>query len=59
MRYRSAGSSWTSPQFDQTPEAVLTEIRAITDTHPTWGYRRVTALLNRARRKAGDNRWRR
>ncbi|MCA3357643.1 MAG: IS3 family transposase [Roseomonas sp.] len=34
-------------------EAVLAEIRAITDAHPTYGYRRVTALLNRARRNAG------
>lgn len=34
-------------------EAVLAEIRAISDTRPTYGYRRVTALLNRARRKAG------
>jgi hypothetical protein len=34
-------------------EAVLIEIRAITDARPTYGYRRVTALLNRARRNAG------
>ena len=34
-------------------EAVLGEIRAITDARPTYGYRRVTALLNRARRIAG------
>jgi hypothetical protein len=33
-------------------EAVLAEIRAITDARPTYGYRRVTALLNRTRRKA-------
>lgn len=33
-------------------EAVLAEIRAITDARPTYGYRRVTALLNRARRSA-------
>jgi hypothetical protein len=31
-------------------DAVLAEIRAITDERPTYGYRRVTALLNRARR---------
>ena len=35
-------------------EAVLDEIRAITDVRPTYGYRRVTALLNRARRSSGD-----
>jgi putative transposase len=34
-------------------EAVLAEIRAITDARPTYGYRRSTALLNRARREAG------
>ena len=34
-------------------EAVLGEIRTITDARPTYGYRRVTALLNRARRNAG------
>ena len=34
-------------------EAVLAEIRAITDARPTYGYRRVTALLNRARRMGG------
>jgi hypothetical protein len=32
---------------------VLAEIRAITDARPTYGYRRITALLNRAKRKAG------
>ncbi len=30
------------------------EIRAITDERPTYGYRRVAALLNRARRATGD-----
>jgi transposase InsO family protein len=35
-------------------DAVLSEIRAITDARPTYGYRRVAALLNRARRAAGD-----
>ena len=32
----------------------LTAIRAITDARPTYGYRRVTALLNRARRSSGE-----
>ena len=32
---------------------IIAEIRAITDTRPTYGYRRVTALLNRARRGSG------
>jgi len=32
---------------------VIAEIRAITDTRPTYGYRRVTALLSRARRADG------
>jgi len=35
-------------------DAVLAEIRAITDARPTYGYRRVTALLNRARRSSGN-----
>jgi transposase InsO family protein len=34
-------------------ETILAEIRTITDTRPTYGYRRVTALLNRARQQAG------
>ena len=34
-------------------ETILAEIRAITDARPTYGYRRVTALLNRARRSSG------
>ena len=36
-------------------DAVLAEIRAITDARPTYGYRRITALLNRARRSSGDS----
>ena len=32
---------------------VIAEIRTITDARPTYGYRRVTALLNRARRGVG------
>jgi len=35
-------------------EAVLAKIRAITDARPTYGCRRVTALLNRARRSSGE-----
>jgi hypothetical protein len=35
-------------------EAVLAEIRAITDARPTYGYRRVTALLGRASRRSGE-----
>lgn len=35
-------------------EAVLAEIRAITDARPTYGYRRVTALMNRSRRSSGE-----
>lgn len=35
-------------------EAVLAEIRVITDARPTYGYRRVTALLNRPRRSSGE-----
>ena len=35
-------------------EDLTSEIRAITDVRPTYGYRRVTALLNRARRSSGE-----
>ena len=34
-------------------DELLADIRAITDARPTYGYRRVAALLNRARRAAG------
>ncbi len=33
---------------------LLAEIRAVTDARPTYGYRRVAALLNRARRSSGE-----
>jgi transposase InsO family protein len=35
-------------------DELLAEIRAITDARPTYGYRRVAALLNRARRTSGE-----
>jgi len=35
-------------------ERLLPVIRAITDVRPTYGYRRVTAVLNRQRRARGD-----
>jgi putative transposase len=35
-------------------DELLAEIRAITDARPTYGYRRVAALLNRARRASGE-----
>lgn len=35
-------------------DELLAEIRAITDARPTYGYRRVSALLNRARRASGE-----
>jgi putative transposase len=35
-------------------DELLVEIRAVTDERPTYGYRRVTALLNRARRSSGE-----
>lgn len=35
-------------------EPVLAAIRAITDVRPTYGYRRVTAILNRTRRATGE-----
>ena len=41
------------PYQCQGDDELLAAIRAITDARPTYGYRRVTALLNRARRGAG------
>lgn len=37
----------------QGDEELLSAIRQITDARPTYGYRRITALLNRARRASG------
>ena len=37
----------------QGDEALLSAIRKLTDARPTYGYRRITALLNRARRASG------
>lgn len=34
-------------------QVILAELRPIIDQRPTYGYRRVTALLNRQRRKEG------
>jgi transposase InsO family protein len=34
-------------------EALLSAIRKLTDARPTYGYRRIAALLNRARRASG------
>ncbi|WP_207541196.1 IS3 family transposase [Sabulicella rubraurantiaca] len=35
-------------------EDLTSEIRTITDVRPTYGYRRVAALLNRAQRSSGE-----
>ena len=37
----------------QGDDELLTAIRQLTDARPTYGYRRITALLNRARRASG------
>ena len=37
----------------QSDDELLGAIRQLTDARPTYGYRRITALLNRARRAAG------
>jgi len=42
-------SSYRKPENDD----LLVELRALVDERPTYGYRRITALVNRARRKAG------
>ncbi len=41
-------------RYDRQGDAVLlAAIRQLTDARPTYGYRRITALLNRARRASG------
>jgi hypothetical protein len=35
-------------------DIILASIRAVTDVRPTYGYRRVTAILNRTRRVTGE-----
>ena len=42
-------SSYRKPEDDD----LLVELRALVDERPTYGYRRISALLSRARRKAG------
>jgi transposase InsO family protein len=42
------------PQRRDGDDDLLLAIRAIADERPTYGYRRVTALLNRTRRATGD-----
>lgn len=37
----------------QGDDELLAAIRQLTDARPTYGYRRITALLNRARRASG------
>lgn len=51
---RRAERSRRGPYRRADDEAILADIRAITDAKPTYGYRRVTALLNRQRRSAGQ-----
>ena len=48
------GSRSRGPYRRADDEAVLIAIRAITDVRPTYGYRRVTAILDRTRRATGE-----
>jgi transposase InsO family protein len=48
------GGGRRGPYRREGDDDLTAEIRAITDERPTYGYRRVTALLNRARRASGD-----
>ena len=41
------------PYRRQGDDELLQAIRQLTDARPTYGYRRITALLNRARRASG------
>jgi len=49
-----AGTSKRRGRYDRQGDAeLLVAIRQLTDARPTYGYRRITALLNRARRASG------
>jgi len=37
-------------------EAILSEVRALVNVRASYGYRRITALLNRARKRVGQPR---
>jgi len=49
------GAPGARERFDA-GDQIIAEIRAFTDERPTYGYRRVTALLNRARCRSGQPR---
>ncbi len=49
-----AGTPKRRGRYDRQGDAeLLAAIRQLTDARPTYGYRRITALLNRARRASG------
>jgi putative transposase len=49
-----SGASKRRGRYDrQGDDELLAAIRQLTDARPTYGYRRITALLNRARRASG------
>jgi putative transposase len=49
-----SGTSKRRGRYDRQGDAeLLAAIRQLTDARPTYGYRRITALLNRARRASG------
>lgn len=49
-----AGTSKRRGRYDRQGDVeLLAAIRQLTDARPTYGYRRITALLNRARRASG------
>ncbi len=51
---RRPGSRRQGPYRREGDDDLLVAIRDITDARPTYGYRRVAALLNRARRASGE-----
>lgn len=48
------GARTRGPYRREGDDDLTAAIRAVTDARPTYGYRRVAALLNRARRAAGE-----
>ncbi len=55
LHVRASGASKPRGSYRKTADAeLLPAIRRLVDQRPTYGYRRLTALLNRERRSAGS-----
>ena len=55
LHARAAGRSKPRGSYSKSEDAeLLPALRKLVDARPTYGYRRITALLNRQRRGAGQ-----